>query len=175
MLRILLPGLLRMLLISITTLAQAEPVYRWIDRAGVTHFSETPPDRTVTGVRIVDLPPPGPEQPVQADDYYSVANQAARMEARRLESERLRAEQQRAAAALRQTEAASVAPPQEPEPEPVYQYLYFPYPPHPAGPYFRPGRHRPRTGPPPGADRGHRQPRSGWPNYSFPDTPLRRQ
>jgi hypothetical protein len=173
MLRILLTRLLPVLLVATTAQAQAVPVYRWVDRAGITHFSETPPGAAVTGVRIVELPPPGPERPVDPDDYYSVANQAARMEARRLEAERLRAEEQRAAAAAHRDETASAAPP--PQPEPVYQYLYYPYPPYRAGRYPHPGRHRQRPGPSPGPDLVHRQPGPGWPNYAFPDTPLRRQ
>lgn len=171
MLRIRLNRLLPALLFPVVALVQAEPVYHWIDRAGVTHFSETPPVGAVNGFRILELPPPGPEHPVQPDDYYSVANQAARMEARRLESERLRAAQERAAAALRQSEAASATQAPEPVPEPVYPYLYYAYPPYPERTHHHPHRHRQRTGPPPGPDLVHRQPRSGWPNYSFPNTP----
>lgn len=116
--------LLQLFLFLWSGLAQADPVYTWIDSAGTTHFSQTPPEDPSTEIRVLELPPPGPYAPA-ADDYYSVANQAARMEARRLEAEKLRAETE----ALRaQAAAAAVGPPvAEPPAAPEYPYSY-PYP-----------------------------------------------
>jgi hypothetical protein len=54
-------------------------VYRWVDKDGVVHFSQSPPPEKINGVKIMTLEddsPPGydPEQ-----DLYGVEAQAERM------------------------------------------------------------------------------------------------
>jgi hypothetical protein len=137
--------LLQLLLFLWSSLAQADPVYTWIDSAGTTHFSQTPPADPSTDTSVLELPPPGPYDPA-VDDYYSVANQAARMEARRLEAEKLRAETE----ALRAQAAAADSPPvSEPPAAPEYFYPYS----YPVYRYpqrdWRPPHHKPHHHPAP--------------------------
>lgn len=65
---------------------KAEIVYEWTDASGITHFSQNPPDQDPVTVDIIEFdalkpPPPGTQ------DYYSVVNQARRMEADRRKRE----------------------------------------------------------------------------------------
>jgi hypothetical protein len=171
--RTMLTFLLQVLLLSGVGPAQADPVYRWVDRDGITHFSQTPPTEENAEVQVLELAPLPPADPA-VEEYYSVARQAERMEARRLQYEQLRAEQLKAEAALRQAQAASAAPPAPPiEPEP--RYLYYPYPAYPAGPYYYPhwNRHPHNEWRQPDADYG--RPRSPGPNFNFADKPLQLQ
>jgi len=97
------------LLFLLIPAAWAVRVYSWTDTAGITHFSETPPDDAPYGFTVRDLEP-APVAGIPApDDYYSVVNQAARMEARRLEMERQRLDILRAEAQARQAEADAAA------------------------------------------------------------------
>jgi hypothetical protein len=140
--------LLQLVLLLFTGPLQAEPVYRWVDSAGITHFSQTaPPDPSIE-TSVMELDPPLPDSSA-ADDYYSVINQAARMESRRLELERLRAE----AEALRaQAAAANRAPEPEPQAAPAYPYPVYGFPAYPG--HWRPPHHRPPH---------HRPPHDSWP------------
>ncbi len=135
--------LLQLILFLLFGLAQADPVYTWVDSAGTTHFSQTPPENPLTGTGVLELPPPGPYAPA-ADDYYSVANQAARMEATRLKAEKLRAETETLRA---QAAATKNKPPYaEPPAEMVYPYTYpvYLYPRHDwRPPYNYHPHHRP--------------------------------
>lgn len=165
--------ILQLLLLLFISPALAGPVYRWIDAGGITHFSETPPVDTAATVQVLELPPPPPYNP--DDDYYSVANQAARMEAARLERDRVHAEQLRAEAALRQAQAAAepVQPPAPAEPVtiPVYTYRHFRYPGYGSPPRVEPRHHRHSRRPlPPGA-----APRPFDPRFNQPDRWLRSQ
>ena len=89
--------------------APAGEIYTWVDAGGITHFSETPPEDTDTGAAQVELQPAPAALPGTDADYYSVVNQAARMEARRLENEKLRAERLQAEAEARRARAEELA------------------------------------------------------------------
>jgi len=132
------PALL-LLLLAVST-AGAGEIYTWIDAEGITHFSETAPEDPAAAAAPLALEPPPATRPPAGDDYYSVINQAARMEARRLAAERLRAERLRAEAEARRARAQELAA-QEAErqatwqEEPRYYPLYLHYPRGGHGPY----------------------------------------
>jgi hypothetical protein len=131
--------------------ACAAQVYSWVDDSGVTHFSETPPPERADDTQIIDIAPtPAPASDnanIEDDDFYSVINQADRMEARRLENERLAAEKEQARAEASKARAEADAL-QQPGPDndstgdntPYYPtYPYYPrYGHHPGGPGHRP-------------------------------------
>jgi hypothetical protein len=74
----------------------AAEVYRWVDSAGVTHFSDAAPPADAAEVSSLTFearPAPSP-----ADDYYSIGNQTRRLEASRRELEQVRLEQEAARA-----------------------------------------------------------------------------
>lgn len=124
----------------------AAPVYRWVDEGGLVHFGDEPPPDGAGAVERVEVEP---GSPAAGDDYYSVVNQARRMEAQRLERERHRAEVE----ALRR-EAAPAGPAPPPPPEPVSPRAVWVVPPGYWGPGYRPGHWPPVR---PGWD-----PRPGW-------------
>ncbi len=131
--------------------AYAGPVYTWVDPAGITHFSELPPPGQLEAMQL-NLPPyPAATGPY--DDYYSVINQAARMEAQRLERERLEAQRrQLEAETLRaQAEALAASEAAAPAPPPV-SYLYPPWYPYQG---YRPHPHRHYPYPPRRPDERH--------------------
>ena len=103
-------------------------VYQWVDTQGVTHFSETPPAATGVEVTRIELDP-APAAGF-SDDYFSVVNQAMRMERRRLEAEAARTEHLQAQAAADRARAAAAAA-TEPAPAPDPEVVYLPrYPYH---------------------------------------------
>jgi hypothetical protein len=66
-----------------TSGVQAGPVYQWVNEAGVTQFSDTPPTDDVADVSELSyVTPPTAVDP--AEDYWSVTNQLERMQAARL-------------------------------------------------------------------------------------------
>ena len=129
-----------LLLATLVSGSAAGPVYQWVDGNGITWFSDTPPpDGFVDVMLIEDLPPPAAG--TRADgDFYSVINQARRMEAQRLLSEKLRAERLQAEAEASRAQAEALAAQQ-----PVIQYESQPglytYPYYPRYYHHRPGRH----------------------------------
>jgi hypothetical protein len=137
-------------------------VYSWTDDAGVTHFSETPPEEDGIESTVREIPPAPAVRPPVPDDYYSVATQAARMEARRLEQERLRAEILRAESEARRAEAEAEAARREQaatEARETTHYLpLYPWNPygHHARPFQRPPPHYPPPGPYPPPKRNKR-------------------
>ena len=142
------PLSLILLLILTTPLAGASQVFTWVDDTGVTHFSETPPVDAPEDSRLIDLDTPAPRGPVTTgDDFYSVVNQARRMEIRRLENEKLAAEKKQAYAEARKARAEATAIQQgaynynnSPRYYPVFSY-YPRYGHHP----WKPGHgHKPR-------------------------------
>ena len=149
--------------------ACAEPVYTWVDDEGVTHFSETPPPAPAADTRFLDLevtPPPASPN-AEGDDFYSVINQAKRMETRRLESEKLAAEKKKAEAEARKARAEAAAIQRGADnysaSETTRYYPVYPYYPRYRHHPWRPGHgHRP-----PG--HGHRPP--GHPRYPRPKNP----
>jgi hypothetical protein len=120
--------------------AVADPVYSWVDASGITHFSQMPPPQGTEQAMQLELPR-YPAAPLPDDDYYSVANQAARMEFRRLEREKLEAQRRLAEAEARraraEAQAASESARQQP---PAVSYPYLPWQPARA---WRPHRHHP--------------------------------
>jgi hypothetical protein len=122
--------------------SSAGPVYRWVDDGGVTCFSDTPPiDEFASVTLIEDLPPPAAGMPGDGD-FYSVVNQARRMENQRLLAEKLKAERLQADAEARQARAEALAAQQ-----PAIQYENEPdvyiYPYHPRHHRRPPGKHPP--------------------------------
>lgn len=119
-----------LLLLAALSTGSAGPVYTWVDAVGVTFFSDTPPPDESISVRLIeDLPPPAAGRPVN-EDFYSVVNQARRMESRRLLSEKLMAERLQAEADASRARAEALAA-QQPvivyENEPGgYLYPYYP-------------------------------------------------
>lgn len=146
--------------------AVAQPVYRWTDASGEVHFSDRPPAGAVQHPLEQVEVAPLPAAP-QTDDYYSVVNQARRMEEQRLERERQAAEievLQRQAAPPEPVQPARpadqgvshgiwIAPPvywgpgtwpgHRPPHRPGWEYPERPYP----GPGHRPPPDRPRPKP----------------------------
>ena len=83
----------------------AGQAYTWVDENGTTHFSEAPPhDEAIRAEEIELLPAPSTGN-IAGDDFYSVANQADRMERKRLENEKLIAERLQAEAEARKASA----------------------------------------------------------------------
>ena len=138
--------LVTLLLIAVPVSAAHPAIYRWVDGNGVTQFSETRPEPAPPGLEELaqpDEPPP----PAHEDDYYSVLNQARRMEEQRrvLEKEKAVREAQRIA---RQNAALQNQEPDYPPPDRGYYYgtpYYYPNRPgHPSHPIAPPVRPEPR-------------------------------
>lgn len=151
-------------------------LYKWEDAQGQVHYSDRPPAGPVgTPAGIVESyarPRQAPAAPSPEGNYYSVENQARRLEQARLERERARAakERERQEAELR---AAKLEALRNPPPPPVIEpqiigipVLTAPFP-DPWGPFARPPSHRPdRPSRPPGYHRPH--PRPERPDESRP-------
>jgi hypothetical protein len=123
------------LLLSLMPPGWSARVYSWTDAEGIFHFSETPPDDAQLEVTVREIEPAPVTDAPTGDDYYSVANQAARMEARRLEMEQIRAEILKAEAEARQANADAAAATREQAGEPAEDHAsrYYPlYPWYPA-------------------------------------------
>lgn len=142
------------LLVCLVSRVWSARVYSWTDADGVTHYSETAPDGEQLEVTVLEIVPPVVAAPAD-DDYYSVANQAGRMEARRLEKERLRAEILRAEAEARKADADAAAAARTQSAEqtrdryPLYPWYPYsghrPYPAYQTYPRFP--RHKPHHRP----------------------------
>jgi len=139
------PGFL--VLLTALSSAAAGPVYTWVDGAGITYFSDTPPADESIGVRLInDLPPPAAGMPGDGD-FYSVVNQAKRMETQRLLAEKLAAERLQAEAEASRAQAEALAAQQpviqyDNEPD-GYIYPYYPRYHHRPHGNHRPGDHKP--------------------------------
>ena len=125
------------------THAIATPVFTWVDQDGVTHFSESPPEDASVESFQINLEQAPAAGPAQDDDYFSVVNQAGRMEKSRLENEKVRTERLQAEAAARQAATAN-----QPRSASNYNDTNRYYPVYPYYGY-RPGYH-------PGFKPGHR-------------------
>lgn len=78
--------------------AAAAVIHKWVDDQGITHYSDEPPSAIDTPVTRIDLPETESIQSDTENDYYSIANQWARLHQERLEIEKLRqAERQESA------------------------------------------------------------------------------
>lgn len=149
----------------------AEQVYTWVDDSGTTHFSETPPQESAAEAQLIEVLPTSGATPgnVADDGFYSVINQAERMQTRRLKNEKLVAEKKQAEAEASKARAEAQAALQNAyNNEPVTNYPAYPY-------YPRYRQHRPWRG----NGRGHGQqpghgqrPGHGYrPEYSRPGRP----
>lgn len=104
---------LSVLFVLPTAPSSAERAYTWVDENGTTHFSEDPPyDGSMSAEQIELLPAPSAGNIADGDDFYSVINQADRMEKKRLEHERQIAQrlQEQLEARRAAEEARNVAP-----------------------------------------------------------------
>jgi len=129
--------------------AFAGAIFTWVDKDGVTHFSESPPENSSVKARQIEVEPVPVVGNTGGDDYYSVVQQLERMQKRRLENERARLESLQAETAARQAEAATAkAQEQENRDEPAPAIVYpVPVPVHPPyrhdqGAHRYPDRHR---------------------------------
>jgi hypothetical protein len=89
--------------------SSAGQVYTWVDENGTTHFSEAPPDNEAISTEQINLQPAPSAGIIAGDDFYSVANQADRMERTRLENEKLTAERLQAEAEANRARAEARA------------------------------------------------------------------
>jgi len=60
--------------------ATATEIYKWVDENGVTHFSQMPPDLSITGVSQPTLHDTRPSDYDPEQDIYGVEAQAERMQ-----------------------------------------------------------------------------------------------
>ena len=67
-------------------------IHKWVDQNGITHYSDEPPPDEQTATTQIDLPEPKPADENSQDNYYSIANQWARMHQERLDREKVRAQ-----------------------------------------------------------------------------------
>lgn len=63
------------------TLAQADQVYRWVDKNGQVHYSQTPPPASGVQAQVVNVEPPPPDlngeqQTQQLENNMNAANTA---------------------------------------------------------------------------------------------------
>jgi hypothetical protein len=94
-----------LLMLPAAIAAQEGRLYKWQDEQGRVHYSDRPPRDDASSVEVRPLPRQGPAVERPEDDYYSVENQARRMEqqrkareaARKEAEEKRRAEQRRKA------------------------------------------------------------------------------
>jgi hypothetical protein len=100
-------------ILSVLPFAQAgaEQAYTWTDENGTRHFSEDPPfDESITAEQIDLLPAPSAGNIGGDNDFYSVINQADRMEKKRLANEKLIAERLQAEVEARKADRETQTP-----------------------------------------------------------------
>ncbi len=79
---------LGLILLNSAATAHAIEIHKWIDEDGVTHYSENQPSDDEIVTEKLELPDVYGTEPQESDDgYYSVVNQASRLEASRLARE----------------------------------------------------------------------------------------
>jgi hypothetical protein len=156
---------LPILLTLSASFAGAAQVYTWVDDSGVTHFSETPPAAQVSETQLIEITPSATPASVADDDFYSVVNQADRMEARRLENEKLAAEKKQANAEASKARAEAAAIQQGAYNDNVSDSSRY----YPAYPYYpRYGHHPGRPGRP---GHGFKPVHPVHPRYARPKNP----
>ena len=149
---------LYMLLLLAALPVGSTQVYTWTDTKGITHFSESPPgDESIPVEQLAILPPPSAGNATD-EDFYSVVNQANRMETRRLENMKIIAERQQAEAETKRAAAEARAVGQSSYQDNDYARYYPAYPVIPRYGYGRPGYGRP----------GYGRPGYGRPGYKYP-------
>lgn len=122
--------------------SSAEQAYTWVDENGTTHFSEAPPNNDAISAEQINLLPAPSAGKIVGDEFYSVANQADRMERTRLENEKLTAERLQAEAEANRARAEARATQQiqyQGNSEEDTRY-------YPAYPYYLNNRHQPGYG-----------------------------
>ena len=138
---------LLLLLAAAPAASDDQPLYKWQDAQGRTHYGDRPPpgaERSVQGYQLplsVD-PPASP-----GDDDYSIENQLKRLEEDRKQREEARraAEQERREGAERRAEQAARARAERLEEEAVRDPLPYPLP-YPPPPARQPGLPTPPPG-----------------------------
>ena len=156
-------GICLSILLSLpASLASAAQVYTWVDAVGVTHFSETPPPNPATDTQLVDIQPPPTSTDAPAKDFYSVINQAERMEKSRLANEKLAAEKKQADAEASKARAEAAALQQRSYNNSTNDDTRY----YPAYPYYPRYGHRPGR---PG--HGHKPVHPAYPGHARPKNP----
>ena len=119
---------LSVLLVLPFTQSKAEQAYTWTDHNGTRHFSEDPPhDESINAAQIELLPAPSAGNIGGDNDFYSVSNQADRMEKKRLANEKLIAARLQAEAEARKAAAAAETTPPSTGTNNTQEYTsYFP-------------------------------------------------
>jgi hypothetical protein len=156
---------LPILLTLSVSFASAAQVYTWVDDSGITHFSETPPAERAAEILLIDIAPAPAGTDSAGDDFYSVINQAKRMEARRLENEKLDAEKKQASAEASRARAEADAIQQGSYNDSAADDIRY-YPAYPAYPYYPHYGHHPGR---PGY--GPRPEHPVYPGYARPRNP----
>lgn len=73
----------------------AETIYRWVDETGAVHFSDVPPKSRVGAVEVLEVARLPYAALASSNQYYSVVNQAQRLEEQRLRREKALAEKRK--------------------------------------------------------------------------------
>ena len=76
--------------------AQADQVYRWVDKDGQVHYSQTPPAGSAANPQVVDIqvPPPDPTAVQQTRDLEKSVNAQDQAQQKVAENAQQQAEQQ---------------------------------------------------------------------------------
>ena len=124
---------------SLALSAHATEVYRWVDEAGVVHFSQVAPANADTDTEKLTIEDDRPSDYDPDSDIYGVAEQAERMQALREEMQ-----EKRAAAIERSRQTGPEIAPREPDVAvfPAYRRPWL-RPPWPQPPIARPPGSRP--------------------------------
>jgi hypothetical protein len=122
--------------------SSAEQAYTWVDENGTTHFSETPPYDEATQAEQINLLPAPAAGNTSDDDFYSVVNQADRMEKNRLENEKLTAERSLTEAEAKKASAEAQAAQQTSSQQNTQEDTRY----YPAYPYYMNDGRRPGYG-----------------------------
>jgi len=69
-----------LLTVSLSAPASAAEIYKWVDENGVTHFTQMPPNPSITGVSQPTLRDTRPSDYDPEQDIYGVEAQAERMQ-----------------------------------------------------------------------------------------------
>lgn len=96
----------------------ADEIYRWVDDAGVVHFSDQPPAARTDGLSTVEIEAPASRAHDPEADIFNIEATAARTQARR---EQL---QEQRELRLEQARSRSRSAPQYPEQPTGYSYGY---------------------------------------------------
>jgi hypothetical protein len=109
-----------LLLCSMCVVINAGTVHRWTDSHGVTHFSDTVPASAPIGISTLELDNNYPPLSDGVSNYYSIANQWARMRKEREAKNELSLVKDR----LRTERAAALASAEQPVNEPASSNYY---------------------------------------------------